>query len=280
MWIGPQTRWSARKSVDSLRRGNQGRPVATFEQLCEEAAAVPVEGWDFSWFQGRATEQRPFWGYSQLLGERMGAAECALDLQTGGGEVLAAIPKPPPRLIATEGWAPNAALARQRLAPIGGEVVEVAEDADLPFTDGTFDLVMSRHPVSVRFEEVARVLTSSGIYLSQQVGAGSVRELTDAMMGPQPVSDARRPDRAVAAATAAGLVLVNLQAETLRMEFFDIAAVIVFLRKVIWIVPHFTIEAYRTPLRALHQKIQGNGPFIAHAQRFLIEAQKPAVQPG
>ncbi len=248
--------------------------MATFEHLIAEALAVPVEGWDFAWFRGRATEQRPSWGYSRIMGERMALAQRALDLQTGGGEVLAAIPKPPPRLIATEGWPPNAALARQRLAPIGGEVVDVAENADLPFADESFDLVVSRHPVSVRYDEVARILQPAGVYLSQQVGPGSVRELTDAMMGSQPVSDARRPERSAAAATAAGLVVVDLKAETLRMEFFDIAAVVVFLRKVIWIVPGFTIDAYLAPLRSLHETIQTNGPFVAHAQRFLIEAHK------
>jgi SAM-dependent methyltransferase len=250
--------------------------MARFEDLVTEGTAVPVEGWDFSWFEGRATEQRPSWGYARLMGERMATAHRALDLQTGGGEVLAGIPKPPPVLVATEGWAPNAALARRRLAPLGGVVVEVGEDADLPFPDDSFDLVVSRHPVTVRWDEVARVLSSGGTYLSQQIGTGSVRELTDFMMGPQPVSQAQQPARVRAAATAAGLDVVDLRAEALRMEFFDIAAVIVFLRKVIWIVPGFTVEAYRDRLLALHEQIETHGPFIAHAQRVLIEARKPA----
>ena len=156
------------------------------------------------------------------------------------------MPKPPPVLVATEGWPPNAALARQRLAPIGGTVVDVGEDADLPFADASFDLVVSRHPVVVRWDEVARVLSPGGTYLSQQVGAGTVRELTDFMMGPQPVGQARRPDRAVAAATAAGLDVVDLRAEALRMEFFDIAAVIVFLRKVLGRCPTSPSRRTRT----------------------------------
>src|SRR5262249_43927981 len=124
--------------------------------------------------------------------------------------------------------------------------------------------------------EIARVLAPGGTYLSQQVGAGSVRELTDAMMGPQPVGPARRPDRAVAAAAAAGLDVVDLRAEALRMEFFDIAAVLVFLRKVIWTVPDFPVERYREPLYELHRRIEAAGPFVAYAQRFLIEARRPA----
>lgn len=253
------------------------RRVATFEDLVAEGVAAPVEGWDFSWFDGRATEERPSWGYARLMGERMATARRALDLQTGGGEVLAGIPKPPPVLVATEGWAPNAALARQRLAPLGGVVVEVGENDDLPFADGSFDLVVSRHPVTVRWDEIARVLAPGGTYLSQQVGAGSMRELIDFMMGPQPVGQARDPGRARAAATAAGLAVVDLRTQALRVEFFDVAAVIVFLRKVVWTVPGFTVDRYRDRLAALHRRIEERGPFVAHAQRFLIEAHSPSV---
>jgi hypothetical protein len=64
--------------------------------------------------------------------------------------------------------------------------------------------------------------------------------------------------------------------ESLRMVFHDIGAVIYFLRKVIWIVPGFTVDRYRIELRTLHDRIQADGPFVAHATRFLIEARKPA----
>ena len=63
-----------------------------FARLVAEGEAVPVAGWDFSWFEGRATEERPSWGYARMMAERMGRARAALDIQTGGGEVLAGIP--------------------------------------------------------------------------------------------------------------------------------------------------------------------------------------------
>ncbi len=59
------------------------------------------------------------------------------------------------------------------------------------------------------------------------------------------------------------------------MEFHDVAAVVHFLRKVIWMVPGFTVEAYEERLRALHQGIQERGPFVAHSTRHLFEARKP-----
>jgi SAM-dependent methyltransferase len=247
----------------------------TFEQLLAEGEQVPVEGWDFSWFEGRATEERPSWGYSRLLAERMALASAALDIQTGGGEVLASIPTPPPVLRATEAWPPNLEIARRNLAPLGGVVEHVAVEDPLPFPDESFDLVVSRHPVVTPWREIARVLQPGGRYLSQAVGAGSVRELTDFLMGSQPVSDARSTARAVAEAEAAGLVVVDLREESLRMEFFDLAAVVHFLRKVPWTVPGFTVEAYRDRLADLHAAIQVRGAFVAHATRFLIEAVKP-----
>ncbi|GGW59371.1 hypothetical protein GCM10010381_50790 [Streptomyces xantholiticus] len=53
--------------------------MSTFEDLHAEGRAVNTEGWDFSRFTGRATEQRPSWGCAGLLAGRMAKAEAALE---------------------------------------------------------------------------------------------------------------------------------------------------------------------------------------------------------
>lgn len=249
----------------------------TFEDLVAEAEAVSVDGWDFSWFEGRATEERPSWGYARAMGERLARASAALDIQTGGGEVLGSVPRLPPLTVATEGWPPNVARATALLHPRGAVVVASPEDAPLPFADEAFDLVTSRHPVHTYWDEVARVLRPGGRYFSQQVGPASVFELVEYFLGPQTeeARNGRHPDRARAAAEAAGLDVVDLRPERLRIEFHDIGAVVHFLRKVIWMVPGFTVDEYRPQLRALHERIEAKGPFVAHSTRFLIEASKP-----
>jgi SAM-dependent methyltransferase len=260
--------------------------MSGFDELVAEGSAVSVDGWDLSWFEGRASEERPPWGYARMLGERMAAlagvpGAAALDLQTGGGEVLATIPAGPPTLIATESWRPNVAVARRNLAALGARVVPLEDDfADLPFRDATFDLVTSRHPVGVRWNEVARVLKPGGRYFSQGVGYHTVGELTAFMMGPQPEPDeaSRQPNRSVLGAEAAGLSVVDLREFRGRMEFYDVAAVIHFLRKVVWIVPDFTVERYRERLRALHEHIEADGPFVATSARFLLEARRPPAR--
>ncbi|MGI5283670.1 class I SAM-dependent methyltransferase [Nonomuraea polychroma] len=249
----------------------------TYEDLVREASTVSVDGWDFSWLDGRASEQRPSWGYARLLGERMAGARAALDIQTGGGEILAGLPTLPPVTVATESWPPNLQLAASRLRPRGAWVVADDEAPRLPFGDGVFDLVSSRHPVATWWAEIARVLRPGGSYFSQQVGPWSVAELTDYFLGPHDGSG-RDPERARAAAESAGLEVVDLRHERLRMEFHDIGAVIYFLRKVIWIVPGFSVERHQDKVRALHERIEAEGPFVAHSSRFLIEARRPGGQ--
>jgi deazaflavin-dependent oxidoreductase (nitroreductase family) len=251
--------------------------VRPFEELVAEAAAAPADGWDFTWLDGRATEQRPSWGYARLLGERMTRARSTLDLQTGRGQILAAVPVLPGRVVATESWPPNVPRAAATLAPRGGSVVVAPDGGPLPFADGSFDLVVSRHPVTTPWPEIGRVLAGGGTFLAQEVGPASMLELIEFFLGPQPpdVRRRRHPDQAVAAARAAGLDVLDVRAERPRAEFFDVGAVIYFLRTVIWTVPDFSVERYRERLAALDERIRADGVFVAHSARYLIEARRP-----
>ncbi|MCV7384554.1 class I SAM-dependent methyltransferase [Mycolicibacter longobardus] len=249
----------------------------SFDELVAEAVAAPVDGWDFSWLDGRATEERPSWGYQRLMSHRLAAATAGLDLQTGGGEVLAGAEAFPPAMAATESWPPNAARATQLLHPRGVVVVVTPDHPPLPFADEAFDLVTSRHPIVVWWSEIARVLKPGGGYLAQHIGPGTVGELADYFDAP-PAARHAASDVAgqVAEARAVGLHPVDARMERLRVEFFDVGSVIYFLRKVIWIVPGFTVEGHLDRLRELHELIEARGPFVAHATRVLIEARKPA----
>ncbi len=253
--------------------------MASFADLVAEAMTAPIHGWDFSWLDGRATEERPWWGYRGLAAQEVTAATTVLDVQTGGGEMLAEIltdsAERPAVVAVTESWPPNVARARHNLEPFGVWVTETVENGDLPFDDGTFDLVLSRHPVATRWDEVARVLRPGGVYLAQHVGDGSNRELVEFLMGPQPASGRRSPQRPVVDAQTAGLWVLDLRTASLRVEFFDVGAIVYFLRLVVWTVPDFDVERYHKQLLALHEQIQREGSFVSHAKRLLIEAVKP-----
>ena len=75
-----------------------------------------------------------------------------LDTGTGGGEYLLSFTDLlTADTVATEGWPPNAAAARDSLTPHGIDVVEYGapdDDVDalsMPLEDRRFDLVLNRH---------------------------------------------------------------------------------------------------------------------------------------
>lgn len=249
----------------------------TFDDLIAEAEAAPVDGWDFSWLDGRATEERPSWGYQRVLRQRLASVSAALDIHTGGGEVLAGAAPFPPTMAAIETWPPNAALATQRLHPLGAVVVATRDEPPLPFADDAFDLVTTRHPISVWWTEIFRVLRPGGSYFAQHIGPATMAELVEYFIGPQPEKGTEfHPDAVRAQAEAAGLHIVDLRMERMRAEFFDIGAIVYFLRKVIWSVPDFTVQRYRDRLAELHERIESEGPFVTDSVRLLVEARKPS----
>lgn len=101
------------------------------------------------------------------------------------------------------------------------------------------------------------------------------RELFEFMMGPQPDAPVARADGLAAAASEAGLEVVDVRAAPTRVEFFDVAAIVVFLRKVVRTVPDFTVERYRERLAAAHELIAETGSLVSHSTRALIEVRRP-----
>jgi hypothetical protein len=57
----------------------------SFDELIDEAADAPIHGWDFTWLESRATEERPPWHYSGQLADRMRRFRARVD---AGGERL------------------------------------------------------------------------------------------------------------------------------------------------------------------------------------------------
>ena len=248
--------------------------MRAFDELVDDASAADMTGWRFDWLQGRATEERPPWGYARLLAEQLRRVGSALDVDTGGGEVIAEMPTLPPLMFATEAWPPNAARARALLAPRGVRVVETETGAPLPFDDASFELVTSRHPNRPDWDELHRVLEPGGRYFAQHVGPASAFELIEWFRGPMSRESLDRdPHREVNAAEQAGFVVTDLRTARCRMEFHDIGAVVWILRKCVWWVPDFDTVRDRDRLLAMDATMRAGQPFVAHSTRHLIEAR-------
>lgn len=237
----------------------------TYDELVAEAVAVPLRGWDFSWLAGRASGSDPSWSYAEKARALVAGATAVLDIDTGGGELLASLGPLPPGSVATEGWRPNLAVARERL----GIDVRFAPGPALPVSSASVDLVLNRHG-RLDPAEVARVLTPGGTLLTQQVGSDDCAEINAALGAPPAYDRVWTAATASEALRAAGLTVTEAREEHPAFVFHDVGALVFQLRAVAWQVPGFTVRAYDAALRRIH----ADGPLHARSHRFLIRAER------
>jgi len=263
----------------------EGHLATAFEALIAEAERRPTSGWDFSWLGERMTTSPPPWDLAELVAERARSARDMLDLGTGGGEWLADLPARPAHTVATEAWEPNLSVARARLGPLGIDVVRVegAPDnakqrygergGDLPFEDGSFDLVTSRHESFVA-TEIARVLRPGGVFMTQQLGDGVFREVNELLGAEVPRQQRWHLALAVDQVERAGLTVTRSAEGEQDVTFADVGALAWYLRMTPWTVRDFSIDRYRDRLRRLDEEIRAKGPITLALPGFLLEAVK------
>jgi SAM-dependent methyltransferase len=248
-------------------------PGRQYDELVAEAVGVPITGWEFAWLDGRAVGSDPSWSFPELARPLLRRTPSLLDLDTGGGELLAELAPLPPMTVAVESWAPNVPVARDRLTPFGVSVV-----TELPGGEEEFDVVLSRHG-RLPADDLSRLLKPGGTLLSQQVGSDDLADLNRQLGAPPPYPRAWTAETAVAALQAAGLTVTDVREERVPLTFHDIGAVIYQLRAVPWQIRDFSVEKYDRALRRLHAMISTHGNYTATAHRFLVQATRvPAPQ--
>ena len=141
-----------------------------FNFLLDEAQAH-FSVCDFSYIADREAPAPLHWSYVSEALLRVRKSSAVLDMDTGGGEMFSRFAPFPPIAYATEAFAPNVPIARERLEPLGVEIkqLENEDEKQLPFEDGTFDLVLNRHGYYWP-PELYRILMPGGVFLTQQVG--------------------------------------------------------------------------------------------------------------
>jgi SAM-dependent methyltransferase len=243
--------------------------IPEYDELVGEAEGVTLVGWEFGWQDGRAVGFDPSWSFPELARPLIRRAASLLDLDTGGGELLAELAPLPAHTVAVESWASNTPVARDRLTPFGVSVV-----TELPGGEDEFDLVLSRHG-RLPAEDIARLLTPGGTVLTQQVGSDDLAELNAVLGAPPPYSKRWTADEAVAALEAAGLEVTDVREERPEVVFHDVGAIVYQLRAVPWQVRDFSTQRYDRELRRIHATIRATGAFRATAHRFLVAARRP-----
>jgi len=255
--------------------GDRGHPRGigrTYDDLVSDALCAHLKGWDFSWLTGRMDQGKLPWDYGSLARQALPNAIRLLDIDTGGGEVLASL-APLPAAIATEPYPPNVPIATARLAPLGVDVRAGTASA-LPVADEDVDLVLNRHG-SFDAAETARVLAPRGVFLTQQVGSRNDLAFNDALgIPPASPPNAHTLPSTVAALEGAGLVIDQAQEDYPVTRYLDIGAVVFQLRSVPWQVPDLDVRTSEERLRVIDAHIRQTGSFDVKNHRFLVRAHK------
>jgi len=247
-----------------------------FNSLLAEANH-PFSGWDFSHITmtGRMVDAPLTWSYASIVLNHLKSAQSLLDMDTGGGEYLSSLQPLPSHTCATEGYAPNVSVARKRLEPLGVQVYEAIGKSELPFAANQFDLVINRHGAYIA-KEVWRILKPGGLFITQQVDCSNFTELNALLNAPPSAFQYLnwRLESAIQEVQPADWHVIAQKEEQPITRFFDIGAIIYYLKAISWQVPDFTVEKYFDKLVEIHNKIQRDGYIDIHYHRFLIVARK------
>jgi SAM-dependent methyltransferase len=234
------------------------------ESSMTAAVGERATAWEFAWMDGRPGE--PSWSYADLARNLARRAGALLDLDTGNGEMLAELAPLPPHTVAVESWARNTPVARDRLGPLGVQVL-----TELPGGEDEFDVVLSRHG-RLPAADIARLLRPGGRVLTQQVGSEDLAAVNE-LLGAPPAH--LRPWNAQVAACAlaeAGLDVIDVREERPALSFPDVGSVVRQLRDLPWQIRDFTPERYAAALDRLDSFVRVHGELTVAAHRFLVQA--------
>ncbi|MGF9768353.1 class I SAM-dependent methyltransferase [Bacillus albus] len=239
-----------------------------------DSANTNFSGWDFSFISetGRMNSEPLSWSYGSTAFQLIQHAKSMLDMGTGGGQLLSMLQPFPPTIYATEGYDPNVPIARKKLEPLGVIVVEVKDDDALPLQDAQFDLIVNQHE-SYAASEVNRILSPNGIFLTQQAGGLDCAELNKQFGTPLNSEFASWSlETACNELKENGFTILEEKEEFPFQRFYDIGAIVYYLKAIPWQIPDFTVERYHEELYRIHEIMLQKGYFDVKQHRFIIKA--------
>lgn len=258
-------------SLNSSKADERTRLIARLRPYVERARNF--SGWDLSFIETKNAGAPLPWDYQPLARRYAASARRILDLGTGGGEVLSRIAAGQhTSFVATEEWHVNAPVAFGRLRPLGIPVVRARSDAHiLPFRDGAFDLVLSRHE-AIEPAEVDRILAPGGVLLTQQVMPDNWPELTEFF--PRKTVFPDHFSAYHAAFVKLGYA-VGRQQHDLKTAYCSLGDLVIMLLVAKDYIPEFDIERDARALLAANRSLATPEGIVVNEGRYLLEARKP-----
>ncbi|QVK17795.1 methyltransferase domain-containing protein [Mycoplasmatota bacterium] len=232
------------------------------------------KGWDFSYLNqsSRMVEFPLSWNYTIEVLRELTESKSLLDMGTGGGEFLSTLPLPK-YTCATEGYPPNVQIAKDRLEPLGVHVYQIEDDNRLPFDDHSFDFIINRHE-AFSSKELKRILLPNGYFITQQVGGKNDQELNSLLESEESIYASWNLDEAINKLQDEHFTILKQKEDITKTRFYDIGAIIYYLKAIPWQIPDFSIAKYRNHLIKIHNMIKETGYLDITCHRFFIIAKK------
>ena len=240
-----------------------------------EEEIAHIHGWDFSHIDGRYTENTDFpWDYRRVIGQYLSPEKKLLDIDTGGGEFLLSLGHTYENTAATENYPPNVQLCKETLLPLGLDFRQADGNGQLPYDDGSFDMVIDRHG-DFNPAEIYRVLKAGGVFVMQQVGAENDRELVELLCGDLPLPFPEQyADKAAEAFRNAGFDILQQEESFRPIQFYDVGALTWFARVIPWEFPDFSVDTHLQNLLKAQCILEKTGAVEGRTHRFLLVAKK------
>jgi len=192
---------------------------------------------------------------------------------TGGGEFLSLLRPFPELTVATEAYPPNYPIAQKKLEPLGVKVIALENEENLPFDSGQFHLILNRHEYYSP-KELRRIIADNGIFVTQQVGGMDCIGINEKLGVPVNEEYVNWTLQAAIKELESNGFQVLFRKDAFPIQrFYDIGALVYYLKAIPWQVPNFNVASFSEELYHIHKLIQANGYFDVKQHRFIIKAK-------
>lgn len=241
----------------------------------QEEAIAHIHGWDFSHIHGRYEEENDLpWDYEKIVREYLSSDKQMMDYDTGGAEFLLSLGHPYNKTAATEGYAPNVQLCKEKLLPLGVDFRECNTPDQIPFADESFDVMINRHG-SFSPTEIHRLLREKGVFITEQVGGDNDRDLVEMVL---PGTEKPFPDLFLEIQQKkfeeAGFKILMAEEVYRPIKFYDVGAFVWFARILEWEFPDFSVDKCFDELLKMQEIVERDGFVEGTIHRYMLVVQK------
>lgn len=230
-------------------------------------------GWDFSYLEGRVTEEPLNWDYKKIIKSYLKKTDKLLDMGTGGGEFLLTLNHPFHLTCVTEGYLPNLKLCKERLAPLGITVKHIFKDKEIPYENQMFDIVINKHE-SYDLDEVYRILKPNGYFITQQVGGLNNVGLSDKLGCIRTIDENHNLKYILKNLDHSKFNVLFYDEAFPKTKFLDLGALVYYAKILPWEFPNFSVENNFDEIKNLEADLMNKKYIETIEHRFILVLQK------